>query len=100
MLSFVDPRQYPMAFGEAIARIRPALVDGRVHHQYPWPVPLGTHTVRMTPGVNDEDGPGLFANAKLAEALTYLRSGSHLRLPQHWRNEDKVHWPGHKEFRM
>lgn len=83
------PRHYPVPFAQAIVRIRQELIDGRVHHEYPHPMPPGLDTVQRAPAASE--GDGLFKAARLEEVVAYLRAGTNLRLPKHWR--DGIHWP-------
>lgn len=86
-------RTYPAPFGDAVLSLRQALIDGREHHLYPMSMPSGVETVRQAMAANS--GGGLFEAAKLVEAVTYLRSGTHLQLPAHWR---EIPWPGHNQI--
>ena len=88
------PRHYPVPFAQAIVRIRQELIDGRVHHEYPHPMPPGVDTVQRAPTASE--GDGLFKAARLGEVVTYLRAGTNLRLPKHWR--DGIHWPKAEEW--
>lgn len=68
-----------MKFGEAIVKHLDALINSRVHHSYPSPVPPGPETVLSTK--MDE---GLFAEADFGPVIDYLRCGKGLELPDYW----------------
>lgn len=50
-------------------------------HSYPSPMPTGVSTVQAA----WQDDEGLFKQARLSEVVAYLRLGSSLNLPKHWR---------------
>ena len=77
-------RHYPRPFAEAIVRIRNELIAKGTYHHYPDNLPFGVSTFRSTP--LDEDQEGLFKKARLEQVVAYLRSGSNLNLPDHWRD--------------
>jgi hypothetical protein len=52
-------------------------------------MPPGLDTVQRAPAASE--GDGLFKAARLEEVVAYLRAGTNLRLPKHWR--DGIHWP-------
>lgn len=77
----LQPRHYPVQFGEAIVKIREDLANSRASRFPPDPLPSGHDIVaRMGP-----DQEGLFVNANFLPVIKYLRYGSGLKLPQRWK---------------
>lgn len=74
-------RNYPRPFAQAIVRLRDDLVNRGTRHSYPSPMPTGVSTVQAA----WQDDEGLFKQARLSEVVAYLRLGSSLNLPKHWR---------------
>lgn len=72
---------YPRPFAQAIVRLRDDLVNRGTRHSYPSPMPTGVSTVQAA----WQDDEGLFKQARLSEVIAYLRLGSSLNLPKHWR---------------
>ena len=83
MISYPDPRQYPVAFATAVLRILSDLKKYReAFPKVPESFSSGVETVQSLPW---DFGRAEFSFAALPEVYNYLRGGKRLEIPDSWR---------------